>query len=136
MNNVERGEVTEGGGGEDAVAVVQRADVHHAQVQQLQHTTGQRSARCRSAAAGHINGLCVRWCLRCVTYLCDLDVHFLGELRNQEVLSVRLGVHLRVQLQPGDWRLRTQIPVQRLQDDTENIQVSTTTQVCRKGGEG
>lgn len=38
MDDVERGEVAEGGGGEDAVAVVQRVDVHYAQVQQLQRT--------------------------------------------------------------------------------------------------
>ena len=131
MNNVECGEVTEGGGGEDAVAVVQRADVHHAQVQQLQHTRGQRSAHVVQKQPVTLK-LCVQWRLRCVTYLCDLDVGFLGELRNQEVLSVRLGFHLRVQLQPGDGRLRTQIPVQRLQEDTKNTQVSTATQVCRK----
>lgn len=35
MNNVESREVAEGCGGKDAVAVVQRVDIHHAQVQQL-----------------------------------------------------------------------------------------------------
>lgn len=35
MNDVERGEVAEGSGSENAVAVVQRVDVHHAEVQQL-----------------------------------------------------------------------------------------------------
>ena len=42
MNSVEGGEVVERGGGEDAVAVVQRADVHHTQVQQLQDTSQER----------------------------------------------------------------------------------------------
>lgn len=50
-------------------------------------------------------------------YLCDLDVGFLGELRHQEVLAVFLGVDLHVQVQPGDGRLRTQVPVQRLWGD-------------------
>lgn len=56
-------------------------------------------------------------------YLCDLDVRLLGELRLQEVLAVFLGFDLSVQLQPADGRLRTQIPVQRLQDDI-NTQVN------------
>lgn len=36
VNNLECWEVAEGGGGEDAVAVAQPVNVHHAQVQQLQ----------------------------------------------------------------------------------------------------
>lgn len=113
MDHVKRGEVAEGGGGEDAVAVVQRVEVHHAQVQQLRHRRGQRSGRLLTSSP-----------LRCVSgsgvsYLCDLDVRFLGELRHQEVLSVLLSLDLSVQLQPRDWRLRTQIPVQRLQRETE-----------------
>ena len=35
MNNVKSREVAEGSSGKDAVAVVQRVDIHHAQVQQL-----------------------------------------------------------------------------------------------------
>lgn len=38
MNNVKRGEVAEGRCSKNTVAVVQRVDVHHTQIQQLQHT--------------------------------------------------------------------------------------------------
>ena len=52
-------------------------------------------------------------------YLCDLDVRLLAELRNQEVLSVRLSFDLSVKLQPRDRSLWTQVPVQRLQEEEE-----------------
>lgn len=107
MDDVERGEVAEGGCSQNAVAEVQRADVQHAQVQQLPHT-GQRSDLLCSLPVR----ACVRVCV-CL-YLRDLDVQFLRELRNQEVLLVRLGFHLSVQLQPADGRLGTEAPVQRL----------------------
>ena len=53
-----------------------------------------------------------------VHYLCDLDVGVLRELGHEEVLTVLLGLHLGVELQPGDGRLWTQVPVQRLQRRT------------------
>lgn len=118
MDDVKRGEVAEGGRSKNTVAVVQRVDVHHTEVQQLRDT-GQRSVRCDRSTLDQC--VSVVWVWR---YLCDLDVRFLGELRHQEVLSVRLGFDLRVQLQPGDRRLRTQIPVQRLKDD-DHIRVNT-----------
>lgn len=49
-------------------------------------------------------------------YLGDLDVRVLGELRNQEVLVVFLGIDLSVEFQPGDGRLWTQVPVESLHD--------------------
>lgn len=39
MNDIKSREVAEGGSSENTVVVVQRADVHHAQVQQLQNTS-------------------------------------------------------------------------------------------------
>lgn len=39
VNNVERREVAEGSSGKNTVAVVQRTDVHHTQIQQLQQIT-------------------------------------------------------------------------------------------------
>lgn len=42
MNNVKGGKVAEGSCGKNAVVIVERGDVHHTQVQQLQHA-GQRS---------------------------------------------------------------------------------------------
>lgn len=96
--------MTESGGGEDAVVVVQPVDVHHAQVQQLQHR-GQRSGLPPSR---------FRRCVHRRSYLCDLDVGVRAELRDEEVLLVPLGFDLSVQLQPRDGRLRTQVPLQRL----------------------
>lgn len=108
MDDVKRGEVAEGGGGEDAVAVVQRVEVHHAQVQQLR---GRGEVKGQDGCLHHQ----LSWVrLGCEGYLRDLDVRLLGELRHQEVLSVLLSFDLSVQLQPRDRRLRTQIPVQRL----------------------
>lgn len=49
------------------------------------------------------------------SHLCDLDVVFLRELRNEEISIVLRRVHLGVELQPGDDRLRTELPLQRLQ---------------------
>lgn len=54
----------------------------------------------------------------------DLDVHLLGKLRHQEVVSVSLGVDLHVQLEPGDGRLRTEVPLQRLQGETNATNMS------------
>lgn len=54
-------------------------------------------------------------------YLCDLDVGFLGELWNQEVLSILLGVHLHVEVEPGDGGLGTQVPIQRLEEEEEGV---------------
>lgn len=60
-----------------------------------------------------------------IQYLCDLDVGFLGKLRNQEVVSVLLGVHLHVEVEPGDGGLGTQVPVQCLQEEDKEGAVST-----------
>lgn len=49
-------------------------------------------------------------------YLCDLNVSLLGKLRDQEVASVLLGVHLHVEVEPGDGGLWTQVPVQCLKE--------------------
>ena len=51
-------------------------------------------------------------------YLCHLDVGVLRELGHEEVFIALLGLHLGIELQPGDGRLWTQVPVQRLQRRT------------------
>lgn len=58
---------------------------------------------------------CLCWEKAGLQYLCDLNVGFLGELRNQEVVSILLGVHLHVKVEPGNGGLGTQVPVQSLE---------------------
>lgn len=48
MDDIQAGEVVEGGGSKDTVVIVQGLDVHHAKVQQLWR--GQRSAQNRTEA--------------------------------------------------------------------------------------
>lgn len=100
--------MVKGGGSKNAVVVVQGLDVHHAKVQQLWR--GQRSEvspveRC----------LCLE--KAGLQYLSDLNVGLLGELRNQKVAAVLLGLNLHVEVKPGDGGLWTQVPVQCLKEE-------------------
>lgn len=76
----------------------------------------------RSSSCGEVRGqpsteYSYCWEKAGLQYLCDLDVGFLGELRNQEVLAVLLGVHLHVEVEPGDGGLGTKVPVQGLLEE-------------------
>lgn len=121
MNDVECVEVTEGWSSQDAVAEVQVVDVHHTQVQELEEDTGE------SVSGFGLRNFFIFSSLLS-THLCDLDVLLLRKLWNQEVLFTTvflLSFHLSVQLQPGDGRLRTEVPVQCLEDEEENVEVET-----------
>lgn len=63
-------------------------------------------------------------------YLSDLNVGLLGELRNQKVAAVLLGLNLHVEVKPGDGGLWTQVPVQCLKEEQavnkHRLQESTT----------
>lgn len=110
MDRFKRSKVTKRSSSEDSILEIQTIHVQNAKIQQLpRRFKSQKRHQDNKTAIYRFTSKELE------SHLCDLDVGFLRELRNEEISIILQRVHLGVELQPRDDRLRTELPLQRLQ---------------------